>query len=112
MLALPAGECQRARGCGRGCQGGTGWFRSLRDRQARARINVRIRRLTLGNPGDVKPVGDGVSELRIDVGPGYLVYYLNRGEALIILLGGGDKSSQDQDIQAELEMARALKGMA
>ncbi|MEE9551242.1 MAG: type II toxin-antitoxin system RelE/ParE family toxin, partial [Candidatus Binatia bacterium] len=67
------------------------WFNSLRDRKARARIDVRIRRLSLGNPGDVKAVGEGVSELRIDYGPGYRVYYTQRGQRLIVLLAGGDK---------------------
>lgn len=82
------------------------WFDGLRDRQARARINVRIRRLSLGNPGDAKPVGEGVSELRIDYGPGYRVYFVQRGAALIVLLAGGDKRTQDRDIQTALEMAR------
>lgn len=65
------------------------WFARLRDRQARARIDVRIRRLSLGNPGDVRPVGEGISELRIDYGPGYRVHFTQRGVALIILLAGG-----------------------
>lgn len=82
------------------------WFANLRDRQARARIDVRIRRLSLGNPGDVRPVGEGVSELRIDHGPGYRVYFVQRGSALVILLAGGDKRTQDQDIQIALELAR------
>lgn len=82
------------------------WFANLRDRQARARIDVRIRRLSLGNPGDVRPVGEGVSELRIDYGPGYRVYFVQRGSALVILLAGGDKRTQDQDIQSALELAR------
>lgn len=81
------------------------WFARLRDRQARARIDVRIRRLSLGNPGDVRPVGEGISELRIDYGPGYRVYFIQRGAALIILLAGGDKRTQDQDIQTALELA-------
>jgi putative addiction module killer protein len=84
------------------------WFKSLRDRQARARINTRIRRLSLGNPGDVKPVGEGVSELRIDYGPGYRVYFVQRGETLVILLAGGDKRTQNRDIKTALELARAL----
>ena len=82
------------------------WFARLRDRQARARIDVRIRRLSLGNPGDVRPVGEGVSELRIDYGPGYRVYFVPRGAQVVILLAGGDKRSQNQDIQTALEMAR------
>lgn len=84
------------------------WFSQLRDRQARARIDVRIRRLSLGNPGDVKPVGEGVSELRIDYGPGYRVYFVQRGSTVIILLAGGDKRTQDRDIQIALELARSL----
>jgi putative addiction module killer protein len=85
-----------------------GWFESLRDRQARARIIIRIRRLAIGNPGDVKPVGQGVSELRINYGPGYRVYFVQRGEALIILLAGGDKRTQDRDIKTALELAQEL----
>jgi putative addiction module killer protein len=84
------------------------WFRSLRDRQARARIEARIRRLTLGNTGDVKPVGDGVSELRIDYGPGYRLYFVQRGQAVVILLAGGDKSTQSQDIVTAIGLARDL----
>lgn len=84
------------------------WFDSLRDRKARARIDIRIRRLSLGNPGDVKPIGSGVSELRIDYGPGYRVYFVQRGPMLIILLAGGDKRTQERDIKKALELARAL----
>jgi putative addiction module killer protein len=84
------------------------WFASLRDRQARARIDVRIRRLSLGNPGDVKPVGEGVSELRIDYGPGYRVYFVQRGQQVVILLAGGDKQTQTQDIQTALVLAREV----
>ncbi len=84
------------------------WFARLRDRQARARIDVRIRRLSLGNPGDVRPVGEGVSELRIDYGPGYRVYFVQRGLELVILLAGGDKRTQDRDIQVALELARQM----
>lgn len=84
------------------------WFDSLRDRRARARIDARIRRLSLGNPGDVRPVGEGVSELRIDYGPGYRVYFVQRGRTLVVLLAGGDKDTQDRDIRIALELAREL----
>ena len=84
------------------------WFRRLRDREARVRIDSRIRRLSLGNPADVRPVGEGVSEIRIDYGPGYRVYFVQRGEALVVLLAGGDKDSQDRDIRRALELARGL----
>jgi putative addiction module killer protein len=67
------------------------WLRNLADVQARARVEVRIRRLTLGNPGDVKPVGEGVSEMRIDHGPGYRVYFVQHGNALVVVLAGGDR---------------------
>ncbi|MGL4230019.1 MAG: type II toxin-antitoxin system RelE/ParE family toxin [Casimicrobium sp.] len=83
------------------------WFASLRDRQARARIDIRIRRLSLGNPGDVKPVGEGVSELRIDYGAGYRVYFVARGKTIVVLLAGGDKRTQDSDIKTALELARS-----
>ena len=82
------------------------WFASLKDRTARARIDIRIRRMSLGNLGDVKPVGSGVSELRIDYGPGYRVYFIQRGEALVILLAGGDKRTQSKDIHTAIEMAK------
>ena len=82
------------------------WFSSLRDRQVKARIDIRIRRLSLGNPGDVKAVGEGVSELRIDYGPGYRVYFVQRGQTVVILLAGGDKRTQDRDIKTALELAR------
>ena len=82
------------------------WFKSLRDRQAKARINIRIRRLSMGNPGDVKPVGRGVSELRINYGPGYRVYFVQRGETLVILLAGGDKKTQERDIKTALDLAQ------
>ena len=85
------------------------WFKGLRDKQAQARINVRIRRLLLGNPGDVKPVGAGVSEMRIDYGPGYRVYYQQRGQVVALLLCGGDKGSQARDIQRAIEIAQEWK---
>ncbi len=75
---------------------------------AKARIDIRIRRLSLGNPGDVRPVGDGISELRIDHGPGYRVYFVQRGTLFIVLLAGGDKSSQARDISAAKKLAIEL----
>lgn len=84
------------------------WFKRLRDRQARGRILVRIRRLQLGNPGDVASVGEGVSELRIPFGPGYRVYFVQHGAALVVLLVGGDKSTQSRDIARAKELARSL----
>jgi putative addiction module killer protein len=85
------------------------WFASLRDLKARARIDVRIRRLSLGNPGDVKPVGEGVSELRVDYGPGYRVYFAQRGKIVALLLCGGDKRTQDRDIERAKALAREWK---
>ena len=85
------------------------WVDELRDIRARARVLARIERLGAGNPGDVAPVGEGVSELRIDYGPGYRVYYKKRGRRLIVLLAGGDKSTQSKDIRAALKLARALE---
>jgi putative addiction module killer protein len=82
------------------------WFNSLRDSRARMRVQARIRRLSIGNPGDVRPVGEGVSEMRIDYGPGYRVYYVGRGDALIVLLAGGDKRTQDRDIATACALAR------
>ena len=80
------------------------WISRLPDRQARARINIRVRRLSLGNFGDARPVGGGVSEIRIDYGPGYRVYFIHRGSALVVLLAGGDKSSQRRDIARAREL--------
>lgn len=85
------------------------WLRKLKNRRAAARIQVRIDRLAAGNPGDVKPVGSGISELRIDYGPGYRVYYLHEGQRLILLLYGGDKSSQQKDIEEAKRMAADWK---
>jgi len=84
------------------------WLDDLRDLRARARVQVRIERLAAGNPGDVGPVGEGVSELRIDYGPGYRMYYKRYKRELIILLAGGDKSSQAKDIKAVQRLARNL----
>jgi putative addiction module killer protein len=82
------------------------WLKGLRDLQAKERIFARIRRLGQGNPGDVKPVGKGVSEMRINYGPGYRLYFIQRGDTLIVLLCGGDKSSQSQDIDKAIAMAQ------
>jgi len=84
------------------------WFAALRDRIVRALIDIRIRRLSLGNSGDIRPVGDGVSELRIHYGPGYRIYLKMQGDAVVILLAGGDKSSQDKDIRLAKDLARNL----
>lgn len=84
------------------------WLDSLRVLQSRARVQARIERLAVGNAGDVEPVGEGVSELRINFGPGYRVYFKKRGRELIILLAGGDKSTQAKDIKAALRLARNL----
>lgn len=84
------------------------WIDSLQDIRARARIQARIERLVMGNPGDVKALGEGVSEMRIDQGPGYRVYYTQHGRSVVILLAGGDKSTQDKDIRTALRLARNL----
>jgi len=85
------------------------WFSRLRNERAKARINIRIRRLSLGNPGDVKPVGAGISELRIDVGKGYRVYFVRQKSCVIVLLAGGDKSTQPRDIEKAKRLAAALQ---
>lgn len=85
------------------------WLDGLPDLKARARVQVRIERLAKGNPGDVAPVGEGVSELRIDFGPGYRVYFTRHRNELIILLAGGDKSTQSRDIRQALRLARNLE---
>ena len=84
------------------------WFADLRDRTAKVRIDIRIRRLSLGNPGDVQPVGEGVSELRVDHGPGYRVYFIQKEDVYIVLLAGGDKSTQEKDIRNAKALAREL----
>ena len=84
------------------------WIDGLSDIHARARVQVRIERLAAGNPGDVRPVGEGVSELRIDYGPGYRVYFTMRGRTVVILLAGGDKRTQAADIKTALSLARNL----
>jgi putative addiction module killer protein len=85
------------------------WFATLKDQNAKARIDVRIRRISLGNFGDVEPVGNGVSEIRVDYGPGYRVYFIKMGNIVVILLCGGDKSTQAKDIQKAHDLARSLK---
>jgi putative addiction module killer protein len=85
------------------------WLRDLRDIRVRAKVLARIDRLSLGNPGDVSPVGDGISEMRIHYGPGYRVYYVQRGEEIVVLLCGGDKSSQASDIRAAKKLASELE---
>jgi putative addiction module killer protein len=85
------------------------WLQGLRDERARAKISVRIRRLSLGNFGDVKPVGEGVGELRIDYGAGYRLYFVRRGAAVVVLLCGGDKRTQAEDIKVAKGMAKQLK---
>ena len=84
------------------------WLDGLRDVRARARVLVRVERLVAGNPGDARPVGEGVSELRIDYGPGYRVYFKRRGRTVVVLLAGGDKRSQSADIETALRLARNL----
>ena len=84
------------------------WLDGLHDIRARARILVRIERLASGNPGDVKSVGEGVAELRINYGPGYRVYYKKQGQKVVVLLAGGDKSTQTKDIKTALRLAKNL----
>jgi len=85
------------------------WFTGLRDTRAKIRIDIRIRRLVIGNPGDVKPVGEGISEMRIDYGQGYRVYFKDTGKEIILLLCGGDKLTQDKDIKKAKELANNLE---
>lgn len=82
------------------------WFDRLRDREAKARIDARVRRLSMGNAGDAKPVGPGVSELRVDHGPGYRVYFSRKSKTIIVLLCGGDKHTQQADIEHAIEIAK------
>lgn len=89
-------------------EGFSQWFADLRDERGRAKVLARIRRLSLGNPGDVQPVGEGVSEMRIHHGPGYRIYFVQRGEALAILLVGGDKSTQDRDIRQAIALSKEV----
>ena len=84
------------------------WFAGLRDRRAKARIDLRIRRMALGNPGDVRNVGWRVNEARIDYGPGYRIYFVREGQSMIVLVGGGDKGSQTRDIEKAHRVAQAL----
>lgn len=84
------------------------WLDSMRDIRARARVMIRIERLADGNPGDVSPVGEGVSEMRIDYGPGYRVYYKQQGSEVVVLLAGGEKHTQARDIRIALRLARNL----
>lgn len=85
------------------------WLAALRDDRAKARIAARIQRLAFGNPGDVKPVGGGIVEMRIDYGPGYRVYYVARGKVLVVILCGGDKSTQKRDIARAKAIALELE---
>ena len=85
------------------------WIRGLKDKRGAARIQLRLDRLAEGNPGDARPVGSGLSELRVDIGPGYRVYYQQRGDVLIILLCGGDKSTQQNDIEKAHKIAKEWK---
>ena len=84
------------------------WLDKLRDPRARARVLVRVERLTAGNPGDVRPIGEGVSELRIDYGPGYRVYFKKQDRRIVVLLAGGSKRTQGRDIETALRLARNL----
>jgi len=84
------------------------WIKSLRDENARSRVNIRIRRISLGNPGDVKSVGEGVSEMRVDYGPGYRVYFTRQGGSLVLLLCGGNKQTQSKDIAFAKKLAKEI----
>jgi putative addiction module killer protein len=84
------------------------WINGLKDREVRARVQVRVDRLVHGNPGKHRELTEGISELKIDFGPGYRVYYLQRGNLLLVLLAGGDKSTQQQDIETAIRLAKNL----
>ena len=86
------------------------WFDSLKDPQGKARIKARLRRVELGNFGDAEPVGDSVSELRFFFGSGYRIYFIQHGDEIIILLAGGDKSTQQKDINKAIELAKEIRG--
>ena len=85
------------------------WLDNLRDIRARARVLARVERLAAGNPGDVKSVGEGVSEMRIDYGPGYRIYFMQQGFVWVVLLAGGDKSTQSTDIKTAIKIAKGWK---
>lgn len=85
------------------------WIDALKDRAGRARVQVRVDRLAHGNPGQCRALADGVRELKIDVGPGYRVYYIERGGVLIVLLAGGDKASQAKDVKTAIALAKGLQ---
>lgn len=85
------------------------WFDKLQDRHARARIDIRLRRLSLGNAGDAKSVGEGVSELRINYGPGYRIYFTKKGSRVVILLAGGDKKTQAEDIEKAKKLVHEIE---
>jgi len=87
------------------------WISNLKDRLVRARIQVRIDRLVHGNPGQCRNLTEGVSEMKLDMGPGYRVYFMRRGDELLLLLAGGDKATQNRDIEKALELARQFKEM-
>lgn len=87
------------------------WFSTLRDVQTCARINARLRRVETGNLGDVQPVGENVSEMRFFFGAGYRIYFIQQGDRLVILLGGGDKSTQPKDIKLAIDLANTLRGV-
>ncbi|ABA56974.1 type II toxin-antitoxin system RelE/ParE family toxin [Nitrosococcus oceani] len=86
------------------------WLKKLRDRRAAVRISARIDRLAFGNPGNVQPIGEGLSEMRIDYGPGYRVYYMQQGKVLVLILCGGDKRTQQEDIAKAKRIAEEWKG--